>query len=405
MQFTFKAENSKGALVEGTREAADKLSLLADLKGEGLSLLAAEPASGAGMLKFLAWLNELVVTVSLHEKIVFARNLAAMVAAGLPISRGIEVLEKQTTNGKFKKVLSAVGKTIKDGGSLSDGLKKYPSVFPPLMVAMVHAGEESGGLAPALREAGVHLEKHYALVKKVRGAMIYPAIIICAIVVIGALMLIYVVPTLTATFKELKVELPASTKLIIFISDLLTDYTIPALLGIAAIGGAFFLALRTPRGKRALDLAILKLPLIGNLAKEVNSARTARTLSSLLTAGVSVTDALAITKDVLQNSYYKEALESAGAHVQKGGAISDMFKSHEALFPVMVGEMAEVGEETGKLSEMLVDIASFYEGEVEAATKDLSIIIEPVLMVVIGAAVGFFAISMISPTYSLLNNI
>lgn len=405
MQFHYKAEGREGALAEGTREAADKLSLLADLKKEGLSLLVANPVEGSGLVRFLRRLNETVVTIGLHEKIIFARNLSAMISAGLALSRAIEILEKQTANKKFKRILGDIGQGIKDGGTLSDGLKKYPAVFSPLFVAMVHAGEESGGLPGALKEVGIHLEKHYQLVKKVRGAMIYPAIILCAILVIGVLMLLYVVPTLTSTFKELKVELPASTQFIILLSDLLANYTIPVFLAFAAFVALFVMGLRTPRGARYFDAVLLRVPFIGTLVKEMNSARTARTLSSLLMAGVSVTEALSITRDVLQNSFYKEALGEAVERIEKGGSVAEIFKGHGDIFPIMVGEMAEVGEETGKLSEMLVDIALFYEGEVEAATKDLSTVIEPLLMVVIGGAVGFFAISMISPTYSLMNSI
>lgn len=405
MQFHYKAQGKEGALAEGTREAADKLSLLTDLKKEGLSLLVADPVEGSGVVRFLKRLNETVVTIGLHEKIVFARNLSAMISAGLALSRAIEILEKQTANKKFKRILADLGQGIKDGGTLSDGLRKYPAVFSPLFVAMVHAGEESGGLPNALKEVGIHLEKHYQLIKKVRGAMIYPAIILCAIVVIGILMLLYVVPTLTATFRELKVELPASTQFIILLSDLLSNYTIPVFLALAALIALAVMGLRTERGSRYFDAALLHTPFVGNLAKEMNSARATRTLSSLLVAGVSVTEALSITRDVLQNSFYKDALGEAVERIEKGGSVAEVFKGHGDIFPIMVGEMAEVGEETGKLSEMLIDIASFYEGEVEAATKDLSTVIEPLLMVVIGGAVGFFAISMISPTYSLMNSI
>ncbi len=405
MQFKFKAKQKDGKLFEGTREANDKFSLLSDLKDEGLTLLVVEPAEGSGLINFLKWLNETVITIGLHEKIIFARNLSAMISAGLALSRAIGILEKQTGNDKFRKILGALGKEIKDGGSLSGGLKRFPRVFSPLFVAIVHAGEESGGLSAALKEVAVHLDKSYVLIKKVRGALIYPAIIVVAIIIIGVLMLIFVVPTLTATFKELNVELPASTRFIIFISDLLANYTFSFLFVVIALSVSFFFALRTKRGAKYFDMAILRTPFVGNLVKEINSARTTRTLSSLLVAGVSVTQSFSITRDVLQNFYYKEALEEAVVKIEKGAPIAMVFKENTFLFPVMVGEMIEVGEETGKLSQMLLDIAVFYEDEVEAATKDLSTVIEPVLMVVIGAAVGFFAISMISPTYSLLENI
>lgn len=406
MLYKYKAKQQRdGVLLEGVRESNDKFSLLRELKEEGLSLLVAEGTEGGGIVRFLTQLNEMVIRIGLHEKIIFARNLAAMISAGLSLSRAIEILEKQATNAKFKKILATLGKEIKDGGTLSSGLKKHPRVFSPLFVAMVHAGEESGGLSPALKEVAVHLDKNYILIKKVRGAMTYPAIIMVAIIIIGALMLIYVVPTLTGTFKELKVELPASTKFIIFVSDLLVNNFIAMFLGLVAFIVLFSLGLRTARGQKYLDFVLLRIPFIGNLVKEINSARATRTLASLLVAGVTIIESLSITRDVIQNYYYKVALVSAVEKVQKGGSVAETFKENTFLFPVMVGEMMEVGEETGKLSQMLLDIATFYEDEVDAATKDLSTVVEPVLMVVIGAAVGFFAISMITPTYSLLNNI
>lgn len=405
MQFKFKAKGKDGKLVEAVRESKDKLTLFSELKSEGLMLLVAEPLEGGGLIQFLKWLNETVVRIDLHEKIIFARNLSAMISAGLPLSRAIEILEKQTTNQKFRKILNVLGKEIKEGNTLSSGLAKFPNVFIPLFVAMVRAGEESGGMSGALKEIAMHLEKSYIMMKKVRGAMMYPAIIICAVVVIGILMLIFVVPTLISTFKELNVELPASTRFVIFISNLFTEYSIYLLLGIiiAVIGGVF--ALRTRRGQQIFDSIILRLPFVGNLVKEINSAQTTRTLSSLISAGVNITESISITRDVIQNYYYKEALAVAVSRIEKGAPISEVFKEKTNLFPVMVGEMMEVGEETGKLSQMLLDIATFYEEEVESATKDLSTIIEPLLMVLIGCAVGFFAISMISPTYSLLNSI
>lgn len=406
MQFRFKAKQLKdGSIIESTRESEDKFSLAKELRDEGMTLLVANDANKGGTIEFLLWLNGIVTTINLHEKIIFARNLSAMISAGLSLNRAIEILEKQTQNEKFKKILNDIGEEIKKGGTLSSGLKKYPRVFSPLFIAMVNAGEESGGLSPALKEVSMHLEKSYLMMKKVKGAMMYPAIIMVAIVIIGALMLIYVVPTLTGTFKELKVELPASTKSIIFVSDFLVQHTVLFIGSILAFAIAFFFSLKTKLGQKYFDFTILRIPFIGNLVKEVNSARTTRTLSSLLTAGVTVTEAISITKDVIQNYYYKEVLTEAVVTIQKGSPIAKVFKDNVNLFPVMVGEMVEVGEETGKLSQMLMDIALFYEEEVDTATKDLSTIIEPVLMVFIGGAVGFFAISMISPTYSLLNNI
>jgi type IV pilus assembly protein PilC len=222
-------------------------------------------------------------------------------------------------------------------------------------------------------------------------------------VLIGVIMLIYVVPTLVSTFQELGVELPLSTRIIIGISDFLSKNTISffVILLVLATGIVWFF--RSPQGKRIFAAVFLRLPIFSDLVKKINSARTTRTLSSLISAGVDVLEALTITKDVIQNEKFKNVLGKAKEDIQKGEPISESFKRASGLYPVLVGEMMAVGEETGKISEMLLRIAVFYEDEVAETTKDMSTIIEPVLMVLIGGAVGFFAISMIKPMYSMVN--
>jgi type IV pilus assembly protein PilC len=270
---------------------------------------------------------------------------------------------------------------------------------------MVRAGEEAGGLSQALSVIGTQLEKSYLLKKKIKGAMIYPAVILSALVIIGILMFIFVVPTLASTFKELHTQLPFSTQIIIGISDFLTNNLILALSGIVGVVASFVLALRTKKGRRAFEFLIFRLPVVGELVRESNAARTARTLSSLLSSGVGMIEAIKITQDVLQNSYYKEVMGVASEQAQKGIPLSAVFVQHGDIYPPLVGDMVEVGEETGKLAEMLMNVATFYENEVDDATKNMSTIIEPVLMLVIGASVGFFAVSMITPMYSVMSNI
>jgi len=269
---------------------------------------------------------------------------------------------------------------------------------------MVRAGEESGSLSDALLTLGDQLEKSYLLKKKIKGAMIYPSVVIATLIIIGVLMFIYVVPTLAATFKELNTELPTSTKVIMWISEFLSNHLIVGLAIVATIGTAIFFALRTKQGQRVLEFISFKLPVVGDLVRQSNAARTARTLSSLLSSGVDMLEAISITKDVLQNSYYKDRLKLAGERVQKGIPLSSVFAETD-IYPLLVGDMIEVGEETGKLSEMLLNLATYYENEVDEATKNMSTIIEPVLMVFIGASVGFFAVSMISPMYSVMSNV
>ena len=405
MRFSYKIHTLTGSVKEGVTEAADRTAAIALVRAQGGTILSIEEASKTGgFMKSLGSIS-FFGSVKLHEKILFTRNLSGMIKAGLALARAVEVLAKQTKNPIMKKVLASILDDINKGGTLSSAMQKFPKVFSTLFVSMVRAGEESGTLADSLVQVGSSLEKIYNLNKKVKSALMYPSIIIGAILLIGILMLIYVVPTLTKTFTELGVDLPGSTKFIIGLSDFVSNNTLSFLGVIVAVIVAIVYGLRLPRVARAFDFLLLRLPVIGTIAQETNSARATRTMSSLLSSGVSMTRALEITREVVQNAYYKDAVDAAIKSIEKGGTLSEIFKANTKIFPVMVGEMMEVGEETGKLSSMLTDIALFYESEVDAKLKDLSTIIEPVLMVLIGGAVGFFAVSMITPMYTLMDTI
>ncbi len=389
-------------------EATDKMSIYNDLKNRNETLISAEEV-GTSKSKFN--FNNISISfgpfgrIKLHDKIIFIKNLGSMLDAGLAISRALAVIEKQTRQKKFKDIVAAINKNISQGHTLSDSMKEYPVVFTPLMTSMVRAGEESGSLSQSLKVVSTQMETSYQLSRKIKGALMYPGIIVCAMIIIGFFMLTFVVPTLSATFKELNAELPTSTKIIMGLSDFLKDHFILAILIIAIAGILAYFGLKSTKGKRMMDFVVLHMPIISPITKEINSARTARTLASLLAAGVDVVVATRITAEVIQNSYYKEILAIVEQKIQKGEPIATVFNEHEKLYPAFVGEMISVGEETGQLSQMLQGVAVYYEAEVDQKTKDMSSIIEPFLMVFIGLVVGLFAISMISPIYSLGDHI
>ncbi len=403
MKFKYKEQDKDGKVLEGIAESPDTFTLAKEIRERG-----SIPLSIKEFDKSEAKLSmnlEIFGRVSLSEKIMFTNNLSGMLSAGLSLTRALSVLEKQTTNNTFKDVLKSLIEDINKGGTLSTGMKRYPKVFSGVFVSMVHSGEESGGLPSTLSEIGVTLKKTYDLNRKIKGALIYPSIIVGAIFLIGVLMMIYVVPTLTSTFADVGVELPASTRFIIFISDSLSQHFFLFALIVGSVVGVFTMFAKLKFTQRYFDLLIIKAPVLGNLIREMNTARTARTLSSLLSSGVDLSRALSITEEVLQNVHYKELIHSSINSIEKGVSLSISFKENVHLYPVMVGEMIEVGEETGKLSSMLTDIANFYEIEVDNKTKNLSTIIEPILMIFIGSAVGFFAIAMIKPMYSVMDTI
>ena len=404
MKFSYTAENTSGEVYRGVADVSDRFELYKMIRREGGKVISVSEEGKGNMLSLRYW-NARFSTVPEHEKIVFARNLGAMITAGLSLARALSVLERQIKNVRLSHALSEVGGDVRRGQPLNEALSRFPRVFSRLFVAMVKSGEESGDLSNALKGISIQMEQAYTLKKKIRGALIYPAINVIAIIGIGALMLTQVVPTLAQTFEELGSELPASTQTVINVSDFLINHTFMALiLFVVAISG-FTFGIRTAPGRRVLEWTLLHMPLIGGIVKEVNAARTARTLSSLLSSGVDVVTSLAITREVVQNGYFRKVLKEASDDVQRGELLSKAFARNENLYPALVGEMVAVGEETGALSDMMSRLAIFYEDEVTRKTKDMSTVIEPFLMVIIGAAVGFFAISMIAPIYSLSESI
>jgi type IV pilus assembly protein PilC len=404
MRFTYTAEKAGGEIYKGTADAADKFELFTLVRREGGKIVSVGEDSSNNAFSIKYW-NTKFSTIKEYDKILTARNLGAMLGAGLSLARALAVLERQTKNQKLAGVLSQVGGDVRRGDTLHVALAKYPHVFSHLFTAMVRAGEEGGNLADSLQTIADQMERTYVLKKKIRGALIYPGIILCAIVGIGAFMMINVVPSLAQTFQQMGVALPTSTQIIIDTSNFLVAYTLWAAL--LFFGGITLLVVffRTKFGTRVGSYMLLKTPMIGTLVRETNAARTARTLSSLLSSGVDVIGSLEITAEVVQNPYFRSVLADAKKGVGAGEPLSAAFTRREDLYPPFVGEMMAVGEETGALAEMLKRLALFYEDEVDRATKDMSTIIEPFLMLIIGGAVGFFAVSMITPIYSLSSDI
>ncbi len=398
-KVTFKVEN--GETGEIITDATNRTELFHNLKKDNITPIEIKEINEKHSIK----INFSFGKIKTHDKIIFARNLGSMLKAGLALSRSLEVMGRQAKNKKYKSVLADLGKFVSEGKTLNEAMQTHSDVFSPLFIAMVKAGEESGSLAESLLIVSSQMDKMYTLQRKVRGAMIYPAIIMALMVVIAMVMLVVVVPGLSATFKELNVELPITTKFVVGLSDFIKNHILLALLAISVFATSVYLFAKSKLGKKIFDHTFLKIPVVGTIIKETNTARTARTISSLLSSGVPVIRASEITADVLQNSQYKKVLLETQVAIEKGEVMSGVFSRYPNLYPPFLSEMMMVGEETGNLAPMLKEVAIFYEDEVEQRTKDMSTVIEPFLMVVIGVGVGFFALSMISPMYSVLNNI
>lgn len=402
MKFRVVMKSGDGEETVRVVDAASRFAVYEEAEREGASVVSITEAGG----RMPAWTQITIgAGVKTEERITFAKNLAAMLAAGLTLTRALSVIDRQTRNKALKRIVADLEAEVKKGSSFHEALRRHPKVFSELFTAMTKAGEESGTLADALSVVARQMEKAHALQKKVKGAMIYPSIILSAILLIGVLMMIFVVPTLSNTFKELGVELPAATRAIISISDFMAG-NMALTLGILAglVGGLIFFLRSKSGGKVMLALA-LRLPVIGELVRETMSARVARALSSLLSSGVEMLSALTITSEVAGDNPYGKVVQEAEVRVRAGEPLSAAFMERTTLYPVFVGDMIAVGEETGKVADMLAQVATYYETDVEERTKDLSTIIEPLLMLVIGGAVGIFAMAMITPIYSLSDKI
>jgi len=375
-RFSYTAEKGDGEVYKGTVQARDRFELYEIVRREGGRILALSEDNTHKWWSLTFW-NSKFSSVPEYEKILFARNLGAMLSAGLSLARALAVIERETKNARLKGVITELSGAVRRGETLHSALEKFPHVFPKLFVAMTRAGEEGGQMPQSLTVISDQMERMYILKKKIRGAMLYPCIIMIAIVGIGIFMMINVVPTLAQTFEEMGADLPASTAAIIAVSDFLVEYTFVAGALVVLVFGGIFGGVRTVMGRRTKDFVFLHMPIIGKIVKEVNAARTARTLASLLSSGVDVITSLEIVHDVVQNGYFKAVIAQAKEGVAKGEPMSSAFVRAEHLYPAFVGEMISVGEETGQTTEMMKKLAVYYEDEVDRKTKDMSTIIEP----------------------------
>ncbi len=411
--FAYEARTLEGQVKTGTYEAASASELARALRAEGYLLVSVKVVSGADPTleapkrptkPAVSWVHRFQ-RVKLIDKVMFARHLGVMVGAGLSLNRALNILALQTVNPVLRWALGDIAEAVNRGETLADALGKHPKVFNDLFVNMVRVGETAGSLEEVLKLIARQLQKDYDLSSRVRGAMVYPAVILSVMFIVGGVMMVVVVPKLVEVFKDLNVDLPITTRIIIGISAFLQRYWYIAVTGLAAFIVALRWYRRSVAGKRFFDRLWMTLPVIGEMVRKVNVARFARTFGSLIESGVSVVQALNIVSNTLTNHYYQHSIAAAAEAVVKGRPVSEALSHEQGLYPPLVTQMLSVGEETGATTEILHRLALFYEAEVTRTAKNLSTVIEPALMVVIGAAVGLFAISMIQPMYSLVNSL
>ncbi|MBU4204715.1 type II secretion system F family protein [Patescibacteria group bacterium] len=399
-RYSYIAKDFKGKIKSGILEAENESALTQILKDKGYFLIKTDTGT-IPKKRFeihLPFFNH----ISLVEKLMFTNNLQLMVSAGVSLPRAIRILSEHTENKKFKKILWEISEKITKGNNLSESLLDYPNVFPEIFFRMIEVGEESGTLEKVLDILAKQMEKDHELKSRVRGAMIYPAVVFSFMFVIGIVMMIMVVPKFSEMFNSLGITLPLTTQILIFVGNLLANYwyTLPIIFCLLFLFLRF--ALKTNSGKLFWDKWSLKIPIIGGIIKKTNTTQTVRTLGSLIASGMPIVRSLEIVSKTLGNIYYKKAIAETGEKVKKGSSLAAALQQYKNLYPQLVIQITEIGEETGKTSVVLGKIAEFFEKDIDNITKNFSSIIEPFLIIFIGLAVGFFALSIIQPLYSML---
>lgn len=352
--------------------------------------------------KFDQW-SDILRSVSPAEKIFFAQNLGVMLKSGLAASRAFRTLALQSQNPKFQRALVQITRAVEKGEPIATALAQYPSIFSPIFANMIRAGEKAGQLEQVLAELTDQLKRSHELRQKVRGALMYPTAVLIAMVGIGTGMIIFVIPKLLAIFEEVNAELPLPTRILIGISDFVNAYLLflaPVVIGVA--GGLVYFTRSGPL-QLLWHRIILAMPIIAAIAVKINLAKIARTLSSLLATDMPIVDSFKLTAGVVANVEYRSSLIAVAAAVEKGETVSASLAHYERLYPPIAQQMVEVGEETGEIAEILGQLAQFYEEDVRQTMESLPTIIEPILIVVLGGAVGAMAISVIMPMFSLAN--
>jgi type II secretory pathway component PulF len=342
--------------------------------------------------------------VSLGQKTVFARDLSLMLRSGLVLSEAIEIIEAES-KGKMKKALNGVLSSIRSGRSLSDSLARYPKVFSDFFINIVNAGEVSGNLEKNLENIATQLKKEEDLITKIKGALFYPVIVLVAAFFMGLAMAFFVLPKITPLFEGLKVDLPFTTRVLISFSHLIRDYGVWLFLGIIIFITFLIWILRKKFSRPFTHWIFLHFPIVKNIVIKTNLSRFCRIMGTLLKSGINIDEAIDITNKALVNHYYKKALLVAGMHVSQGEKLSESLAEFDDIFPRITTRMIKVGETSGNLDETLFYLAENYEMEVDNSTRSLSTLIEPILLLVIGLAVAFLALSIITPIYQITGNI
>jgi type IV pilus assembly protein PilC len=395
--YTWEGKTRQGTIKKGTMEAANEAAVMAQLRAQMISPVAVKPKGRGLNLGF----NPLKRGVTTRELVIFTRQFATMIDAGLPLVQCLEILADQQPNPTFKEVLKAVKADVEQGGTFADSLRKHPKPFDELYVNLVAAGEVGGILDTILNRLSIYLEKADALKRKVKGAMVYPITILVVAFGVMTLLLVKVIPVFEKMFKDFGGQLPGPTQAVLNLSHFMQDWIVWILLAVVGVVVAFVQARRRlPNFRYRTDAIFLKLPLFGPLLKKVAVARFSRTLGTMISSGVPILDALDICARTAGNKVIELALQKTKAAISEGKTIAEPLNAAR-VFPGMVVQMVAVGEQTGAMDAMLSKIADFYDDEVDAGVAALTAMMEPLMMVFLGGSIGSILIAMYLPIFKI----
>jgi len=398
MKFLYQARTKEGRIQSGTIEASSRKATLDILEKYGLQVTSLTAEAGS------IWQKKIVLSkkISLRDITVFTRQLSVMLKSAVAPVEALRAQMIQTENPNFKEKILKIAETVESGNPLSRAFSFFPEVFDSFYISCLRSGETSGKVADSLNYLADHLEREFHLQQKIRGAMIYPIFVIVVLIGVIFLAAFFIVPNLSEVLKNFGTKLPLSTRAIISFSDFIKEggwILIFVILG--AIFITPFLFKRSKEGKKSWDKFSLKLPILGEFYKKVSLTRFSENLSVLISAGLPITSALEITKSIIGNDVYEKIVAETGERVARGETISSVFLRYPEVIPAFVTQMISTGEKTGRLEDTLMDVVNFYKAEIDRTINNLTSILEPILLLVLGIGVGIMVISLFLPLFSI----
>lgn len=394
--FKYKAVNKEKRVLQGLVEANDLKAAEAILKEKEYAIISLKAKSGLGG----KGLSLSFGGIKPKDMVVFSRQFSVLISAGVALVQALQLLVEQTANPKLKQIVAEIAEEIDGGARLSDSLAKRPDVFTNFYVNVIRSGESSGKLDEVLNYLADELEKDYDLTSKIKGAMIYPAFVLCGLGGVGVVMMVFVVPKLTDVMAETGGELPMATKIMIAVSGFLTVYWWMALIMLVGLAVGFKFVRKVPAGKAIFDSVLLKLPVFGKLFQRIFLVRFTRSLQTLLVGGVNISKGLSISAEIVSNYVYQKLILATKKEVEDGNSISSVFLESKQV-PIMVSQMMSIGEKTGRLDVILMRITDFYTREINNIVANLMTLMEPIIMVVLGIGVGMMVAAIIMPMYNM----